>query len=183
MAQCDMKILDEKILSAAQVAQVAETDITTVQTWTTRGLTEPYGLPGRLKRGRGRARMYSLRDALKFSLMVRLHKSYRTPLPHGIAICRAVFSDSFVPENARYSIVTATPESARATWFPNAESVAKHLKNSRMATVVNVALVFGDTSAAVSKILRGEKKSSSQMQVIETEKRMGPSRDSAGETS
>ena len=34
--------LDEPLLGAAQVAELAQTDIVNIHTWTTRGFTDPY---------------------------------------------------------------------------------------------------------------------------------------------
>jgi hypothetical protein len=151
-----MMTLDRKNLQAAHVAEVAGTDVTTVQTWTSRGMTTQYGLAVRLKRGRGHARMYSLRDALKFALMVRLHQNYRMPLPQGRKICGVVFGDSFEPESARYSIVTATPMNAQAKWYPDELAVAKALSTSRVATVINVGLIFREVCHSLEKLLPPE---------------------------
>ena len=91
--------LDVPILGAAQVAELAETEITNIHTWTTRGFTDPYHTKPSIRRGGGRARSYSLRDTLRFFLMARLHNQYRTPLPQGMQICQSVFGeDNFDPQ-------------------------------------------------------------------------------------
>jgi|SRR5437870_598836 len=93
--------LDEPLLGAAQVAELANTDIINIHTWTTRGFTDPYHTSPRVRRGGGRARSYSLRDALRFFLMARLHSQYRTPLPQGVQICQSVFGEeNFNPQKA-----------------------------------------------------------------------------------
>ena len=98
--------LDEPLLGAAQVAELANTDIINIHTWTTRGFTDPYHTSPRVRRGGGRARSYSLRDALRFFLMARLHSQYRTPLPQGVQICQSVFGEeNFNPQKAGYLVV------------------------------------------------------------------------------
>jgi hypothetical protein len=62
--------LDRAFLSATQIAELAQTDIMNVHTWTTRGFADPYHAKPRVRRGRGKPRSYSRRDALRFFLMV-----------------------------------------------------------------------------------------------------------------
>jgi MerR HTH family regulatory protein len=146
--------LDALTFDAAQVARLAGTDMPTVQTWTTRGITDPYRVGKGFKRGRGRARFYSFRDVLKFYLMAKLRHTYRMPLPRGIDICRMVFGDSFIPDNARFMVVRTGPIGAVVEWYPDASSLAKKLSTSIVDTVVNVGLIVREVSLEVNKLLR-----------------------------
>lgn len=132
----------------------SSTDTTTIQTWTTRGITDPYRVGRGFKRGRGRARTYSFRDVLKFNLMTQLHKRYRMPLPRGKDICRMAFGDSFNPEKARFGIITATPISASVDWTSDEASLIRKLSDSPVEMVVNVGVIHREMSIAATKLLR-----------------------------
>ena len=132
--------LDEPLLGAAQIAAIAETDIVNIHTWTTRGFTDPYHTKRRVQRGGGRARSYTIRDALRFFLMARLHSQYRTPLPQGMQICQSVFGEeNFNPENAGF-LVLEEGESGirRVRWFVDLEALGPQLASGPVNLVINV---------------------------------------------
>src|SRR5205823_4426799 len=136
-------ILDKGILGASQIAAIAETDILNVHTWTTRGFADPYAKP-RIRRGRGRARSYSVRDALRFFLMARLHEQYRTPLPRGFEICELVFAaENFDCGKAAYLVLEQSSSGAiDVQWCPDLNAVAQRLEVEALATVINVKYIF-----------------------------------------
>jgi len=132
--------LDEPLLGAAQVAELANTDIINIHTWTTRGFTDPYHTSPRVRRGGGRARSYSLRDALRFFLMARLHIQYRTPLPQGVQICQSVFGEeNFNPQKAGYLVVEEGPSGVGGIrWYENLKALGQHLADEPVSLVINV---------------------------------------------
>ena len=142
--------LDRAFLSAAQIAELAQTDITSVHTWTTRGFADPYHAKPRVRRGRGKPRSYSRRDALRFFLMAQLHKQYGTPLPRGLLICQAVFGEeNFDEDKAAYLVVdeSAAAGSSDLGWHADLDSVCHHLATAPVTTVINVKHILGQISA------------------------------------
>jgi len=136
--------LDKPLLGAAQIAELADTDIMNIHTWTTRGFTDPYHTSPKVRRGGGRARSYSLRDALRFFLMARLHKQYRTPLPQGLQICQGVFGEeNFNPDTAGYLVVEEGPSGLGGVrWFKNLQSLGSHLASEPVNLVINVKQIL-----------------------------------------
>src|ERR1700689_4133701 len=132
--------LDKPLLQAAQVAELAQTDIMNIHTWTTRGFTDPYHTGPRVRRGGGRPRSYSIRDALRFFLMARLHNQYRTPLPQGLQICQSIFGkENFNPEKAGYLVVEEGPSgSGSVQWYENLKDLGQHLSGAPVSLVINV---------------------------------------------
>ena len=132
--------LDEPLLGAAQVAELANTDIVNIHTWTTRGFTDPYHTSPRDRRGGGRARSYSIRDALRFFLMARLHSQYRTPLPQGSQICQSVFGEeNFNPKKAGYLVLEeGATNTGGVRWFENLKTLQQHLADEPVSLVINV---------------------------------------------
>src|SRR5260370_20913723 len=140
--------LDEPLLGAAHVAELANTDIITIQTWTTRGFTDPYHPSPRVRRGGGRVRSYSLRDALRFFLMARLHSQYRTPLPQGLQICQSVFGEeNFNPQKAGYLVVEEGPGAGGVRWFENLKTLGPHLAAEPVSVVINVGKMLKNGEA------------------------------------
>jgi hypothetical protein len=135
--------LDEPLLGAAQVAELARTDIVNIHTWTTRGFTDPYHTSRRVRRGGGRVRSYSIRDALRFFLMARLHSQYRTPLPQGMHICQSVFGEeNFNPQKAGYLVVEEGPGTGRVRWYENLKTLEQHLAGEPVSLVINVRQIL-----------------------------------------
>jgi hypothetical protein len=132
--------LDKPVLGAAQVAELANTDIVNIHTWTTRGFTDPYHSGRRVRRGGGKARSYSIRDALRFFLMARLHKQYRTPLPQGSKICQSVFGEENLDEDrAGYLVIEERPSgSGRVRWFGSIRDLSPYLSGEPVSLVINV---------------------------------------------
>jgi len=147
------------MLGAAEVAALAHTDILNVHTWTTRGFADPYHSKPRARRGGGRARSYSVRDALRFFLMARLHKQFRTPLPQGQQICQSVFGEeNFDRAKAAYLLVE---EGASGTgeigWFKDPDSLMRHLAHESVGMVINTKQILHEVESAVGRILAGER--------------------------
>ena len=147
--------LDKPLLLAAQVADLAQTDIVNVHTWTTRGFTDPYHTGPRVRRGGGRPRSYSIRDALRFFLMARLHNQYRTPLPQGSQICQSLFGkENFNPEKAGYLVVEEGPSGrGGARWFENLPALGKHLSGAPVSLVINVEHILRHVEAGSRQYL------------------------------
>ena len=138
--------LDRPQFSAAQIAELAHVEIVTVHTWTTRGLANPYG-DRDIKRGRGQARLYSLRDALRFYLMARFHQQFRLPLPAGIRICQSVFSDSFSTAKAAFLFLdTARPGLVAPTWCKDIHAVEQRLAVKLVGTVLDVKEIVANVT-------------------------------------
>jgi len=90
-------------------------------------------------------RSYSIRDALRFFLMARLHSQFRTPLPQGSQICQSVFGEEhFNPEKAGYLVLEEGLGSGRVRWFENLKSLGPHLEIEAVNLVINVRHVFQD---------------------------------------
>jgi hypothetical protein len=127
--------IDLAQFSAAQVAEIADTTIKVIATWTTRdfaGRRDP-----RVKRGGGVARRYSLRDALWFALAAQLHRRYHTPLPQLQAIARLTFGGAFTPERAAFVVVaSARPGSASTHYCPDIAAVASQIQRLGCAIIV-----------------------------------------------
>jgi hypothetical protein len=143
--------LDEPILGAAQVAELAQTEILNIHTWTTRGFADPYHAKPRVRRGGGRVRSYSIRDALRFFLMARLHKQYRTPLPQGLAICHAVFGEeNFNPEAAGYLVIEEGQFGiGEMRWYQGLGDLKQHLEVEPLSIVINVKRILNHIASGV----------------------------------
>jgi hypothetical protein len=146
--------LDETIYSAAEIAELAQTDILNVHTWTSRGFSDPYHAKRRVRRGRGRPRSYSLRDGLRFFLMARLHKQYRTPLPQGLQLCQLVFgAENFDPDCAAYLVMTeSTSEVIDAEWCEDLAAVGRRLAVEPLATVIHVKRILDTVSGSARRL-------------------------------
>jgi hypothetical protein len=142
--------LDTPFLEAAQIAELSHTDIVTIHTWTTRGFADPYHTR-RARRGGGRPRSYSRRDALRFFLMARLHRQFRTPLPQGLRICQSVFGEeNFDPEKAGYLVVEeGASASGDARWFDDVGKLTKHLDQEPLGLVVNVRRILNEITSGI----------------------------------
>jgi DNA-binding transcriptional MerR regulator len=146
--------LDEPQFNAAQVAKLAETDVISIHTWTTRGLTDPHRAESDVRRGRGRQRLYSLRDALRFYLMARLHKQYGTPLPVGKKICETVFGATFNEKNAAFLILEKTTIQVRNTlWCKDAHAVGRALALRPLGTVIHTRKILREVSEHAKYLL------------------------------
>ena len=144
--------LDKPQFDAAQIAGLAQIKTLQVHTWTTRGLANPYGSD--IRRGRGEARFYTLRDALKFYIMGRLHEQYRMPLPQGLKICRHVFNDFNQARTDHYLVLKiSTRQTVVTEYYGDAKSLTAALASKPLGTVINIARIWGDVSAAAEKIL------------------------------
>ena len=147
--------LDKAIYTAGQIADLAQTDILNVHTWTTRGFADPYHAKPRFRRGRGRVRSYTLRDGLRFFLMARLHKQYRTPLPQGLQVCHAVFGESFDPKTAAYLLLRENvARTIELQWCKDATEVGLELGFEPLSTVINVKHIYDSVCAEAQRILR-----------------------------
>jgi len=152
--RCDMD-LDKPLLGAAQVAELADTDIVNIHTWTTRGFTDPYHTGRRVRRGGGRPRSYSIRDALRFVLMARLHSQYRAPLPQGIQICQSVFGEeNFNSQKAGFLVVEEGPSgTGRVRWYEDVKTLAEHLATEPLSLVINVEHILQHVQAGIRRFL------------------------------
>lgn len=101
---------DSAQFEAADVAAITGLDVRTVANWTYRGLCDPYRAPQNRKRGRGRPRIYTIRDLFSFVCMRDLGR-YGIGVPIGKEICRKAFFDS--PEGHGISVITKT---SRGDW-------------------------------------------------------------------
>lgn len=148
--------LDQAVFSAAQIADVAQTEILDVHTWTSRGFADPYHAKPRARRGRGRPRSYSLRDGLRFFLMARLHKQYRTPLPQGLRICQLVFGEeNFDPGRAAYLVLEeSTSRAIGVHWCPDVNAVGGRLAGEPLATVINAKYILDTVAARARRLLK-----------------------------
>jgi len=157
LAECKMK-LDEAMLSAAQIPEMVRTDILHVHTWTTRGFADPYHAKPGVRRGRGKPRSYSLRAALRFFLMARLHDQYRTPLPRGLQICQAVFGEeNFDPRTAAYVVLEeSTSQILDLKWYRDPKAVARRLATEPVALVMNVNLIHKQICGQAQRLLQRE---------------------------
>jgi len=145
---------DEPLLGAAQVAELAQTDIVNIHTWTTRGFADPYHTSRRVRRGGGRVRSYSIRDALRFFLMARLHSQYRTPLPQGSQICQDVFGEeNFNPQKAGYLVLEEGPGIGGVRWFENLKTLGQHLEGEAVSLVINVRHILHDVESRARQFL------------------------------
>lgn len=147
--------LDKPLLGAAQIAELAQTDIVNIHTWTTRGFADPYHTPPRVRRGGGRARSYSIRDALRFFLMARLHSQYRTPLPQGLQICQSVFGEeNFNPQKAGYLVVEEGPSGTGGMrWYENLKTLGEHLAGEPVSLVINVRHILKHVESGARQFL------------------------------
>jgi hypothetical protein len=147
--------LDKPILGASQIAELADTDILNVHTWTTRGFTDPYHNSPKVRRAGGRARTYSIRDALRFYLMARLHKQYRTPMPQGLQISQAVFGEeNFNPQTAGYLVVEEGQSGfGGVRWFKNLQTLGRHLEDEPVNLVINVKQILDQVEAGASRFM------------------------------
>jgi len=146
--------LDKPLLTAIQVAELAHTEVVNIHTWTTRGFTDPYHT-GRVRRGGGRARSYSIRDALRFFLMARLHSQYRTPLPQGLQICQQVFAEeNFNPQKAGYLVVEEGESHIGAVrWFKDLKTLGDHLADAPVSLVINVKDILQQVESGARQFL------------------------------
>jgi hypothetical protein len=146
--------LDEPLLGAAHVAELAQTNIVNIHTWTTRGFADPYHTSRRVRRGGGRVRSYSIRDALRFVLMARLHSQYRTPLPQGLQICQSVFGEeNFNPQKAGYLVVEEGPGSGGVRWYENLKTLEQHLAGESVSLVINVRQILQHVESGTREFL------------------------------
>jgi len=146
--------LDEPLLGAAQIAELAQTDIVNIHTWTTRGFTDPYHTSPRIRRGGGRARSYSMRDAFRFFLMALLHSQYRTPLPLGLQICQSVFGEeNFNSQKAGYLVVEEGAPVGGMRWYENLKTLGQHLAGEPVSLVINVRHILEYVESGVSRFL------------------------------
>jgi hypothetical protein len=146
--------LDEPLLGAAQIAELVDTDIVNIHTWTTRGFTDPYHTKRRVRRGGGRARSYSTRDALRFFLMARLHRQYRTPLPQGMQICQSVFGEeNFNRQNAGYLVLEEGPSGGGVRWYKDRKTLDQHLADEPVSLVINVKQISQLVESRVRQLL------------------------------
>jgi len=146
--------IDKPQFNAAQIAELSAIDLVAVHTWTSRGLVDPYKSAEDLKRGRGRARLYSLRDALAFYLMGRLHKQYRLPLPQGRKICRSIFGSGYSPAKTKFVVLSVSTSLLVATaWCSTEAELAELLLRHPLATVLNVGLIWENVSAGAQQFL------------------------------
>ncbi len=97
--------LDQPRYDVGEVALLAEVPVKFAANLTDRGLTDPYRSPEFGRRGRGRARRYCLRDALRFALVAELTNRFRLPISHCRTLCRVAFSSSFSPQNRGFYFV------------------------------------------------------------------------------
>jgi hypothetical protein len=147
--------LDKPCLGAADVAEIAQTDILNIHTWTTRGFADVYHDKPSVRRAGGRARSYSIRDALRFFLMARLHKQYRTPLPQGMQICQSVFAkENFDPERAAYLVLEEGVSGiGQVAWFGNLRDLEQHLADEPVSLVINVKRILNQVASATTPLL------------------------------
>jgi hypothetical protein len=89
-------------------------------------------------------RSYSMRDALRFFLMARLHKQYRLPLPQGLEICQSVFGEeNFNPDKAAFLVLEqGTSRANDVTWCADLNSVSARLAAEPLAAVINVKCIL-----------------------------------------
>jgi hypothetical protein len=146
--------LDKPLLGAAQVAELANTDIVNIHTWTTRGFTDPYHTKKRVHRGARRPRSYTIRDALQFYLMAHLHRQYRTPLPQGMQICQTVFGEEFNPAKAGYLVVEEGASGVGgARWYANLKTLEQHLAGEPVSLVINVGQILRRVESGARQFL------------------------------
>jgi hypothetical protein len=145
--------IDDTVYSAAQIAELAQTDILNIHTWTSRGFSDPYHAKRRVRRGRGRPRSYSLRDGLRFFLMARLHMQYRTPLPQGLLLCQMVFGTEFEPGHAAYLVLLESNSKVIDTlWCEDTSEVGRRLAVEPLATVINVKRILDTVSGGARRL-------------------------------
>jgi len=143
--------LDEALYQAADVAEITGLKPKTITNWTDRGLGNPYG--GR--QGRGRSRLYSGRDLLRFALMRHLDE-VGVAIAAMVRMCNSAFGDSFSPRNARYLVLNANRAgtSSGLAWHADLESVSRSLKLTPAALVVNAAEILERVAVAASAVRR-----------------------------
>ncbi len=92
--------IDVPRYQVSDVAEAAGVAPSVVATWASRGLVDPYGTG----RGRGRARLFTVRDVLWFALMRQL-ADLDIPLPSGRKVCQRVFGETFNMSQPGYVLV------------------------------------------------------------------------------
>jgi hypothetical protein len=149
--------LDDPTFDAAEVARIAGIqDVKTVANWTDRGLVDPYHGSWEWKRGRGRARQYSLRDILTFVLMRDLSDRYEIPIPLGRRICGVVFTEPFTPAKVGYIVVGGVrADRVRIDFFRTPRELARHLGSvpTKSRLVLDTAITFSAAQAEAQKVL------------------------------
>jgi hypothetical protein len=146
--------LDKLQFDAAEIAQLAAIkDTKTVANWTDRGVADPYKGPWEWKRGRGVARRYSLRDALRFALLRELVDRLQIPIPLGRRLCLVTFSEGFSPDRSGYTVV----DNLKAD-FAAISSVTEEQLLSRLTTAGPVpCLVFRPAEIYAEVLSRADK--------------------------
>ncbi len=132
---------DQPEFAASEVAQIIDEPVKLVANWTDRGLVDPYQSWER-KRGRGRARQYSLRDILTFAAMKDLSDRYEVPVPRGRRICASALVDAD-PLRTGYVVVEKVRVARRVktVFCAAAEDLVRHLEAPAMksALILNMA--------------------------------------------
>ena len=97
--------LDQPRYDVGEVALLAGISVKFAANLTDRGLTDPYRCPEIGQRGRGKARRYCLRDALRFALAAELTERFRLPIAYCQTLWRVAFSQSFSPDHRGFYFV------------------------------------------------------------------------------
>jgi hypothetical protein len=137
------------------VARITGLDLKMIANWTDRGFADPYQGQWDWRRGRGRARRYTLRDILRFVLMRDLTERYAIPVPLGRRICGAVFSEAFSPEHLGYLVVERVRAEHIVThWFGDETALAAHLRQDprKSCLIVNTGATFASATAVLEKL-------------------------------
>ena len=157
--------LDVLQFSSSDVAVIADIPVRTVQNWTDRGLADPYRARSEVRRGGGVARRYSLRDALRFYLMARLHRDLRIPLPQGIRICGSAFGDTFNPLKPGVLVLQkSTAVTVGFKWYRNEDELTEFLRHAPTASIVNAQLILRNVTEKAKQLLYGDEQDSSGVQ-------------------
>ncbi len=141
----------EPDFAASEVAQIIDEPAKLVANWTDRGLVDPYQSWER-KRGRGRARQYSLRDILIFAAMKDLSDRYEIPVPLGRRICASAYIDA-TPLGTGYIVVEEVRvERVKTVFYATAKELARHLD----ATLIKSALILNMAALAAAVASRAK---------------------------
>jgi hypothetical protein len=156
--------LDVAVFDGVEVAQLAGIDDPKlISNWTDRGFCDPYQAATPRRRGRGKARVYSVRDALKLALMKDLSDRYQVPIPLGTRICAKAF-ETFHPARPGYLIIDRHSDAhLQVLWCGDSAELARQLTGSRAKAllVVNAASPFSEVLARVRVALRAKSQGNS----------------------
>ncbi len=150
---------DQPEFAASEVAQIIDEPVKLVANWTDRGLVDPYQSWER-KRGRGRARHYSLRDILTFAAMKDLSDRYEIPVPLGQRICASALVDANPLRTGYVVVEKVRAERVKRVFCRTAEDLVRHLETPPMksALILNMAALAATVESRAKQAITQRKR-------------------------